>query len=212
MSFFRFLVPILALISTLGLYLIMHQTIIVNSTKKLSQPPIDGINFIRVKQESRVEKKERVKREIPKPKEIKTPPKVSTKIVKPKLNIQNTPKLNIAIPKIDLPINISSGNFLDGVAIEKNLAQNSDIVPILRIPPIYPRRARMFGKEGYVKLKLYISKDGLVENAEILESEPNSIFDKAAINSVYRWKFKPKKVDGVAVEQTGIQTIKFELN
>ena len=209
MQLVRFTLPVFALLGIILFYWILHLTIVVSGTKKLSQSELGNINFIRVMEESKVERKDRIKKELPKPKEIPTPPKNINSIKQPNIAVEN-PNLDINIPTINMPVNINSANFLNG-AVLNQMAGNSEAMPILRIPPIYPRRAKMLKKEGYVKLKLFISKDGLINKAQIIESNPKKLFDKAALNSVYGWKFKPKLVDGKAVEQTAIQTVQFKL-
>ena len=86
-----------------------------------------------------------------------------------------------------------------------------DIQPIVRIPPQYPRRAAERGLEGYVDLRFSISVSGGVINPEVMFST-SSIFNRSAIRAVYKWKYNPKIVDGVAMERHGVEVrITFEL-
>lgn len=207
----RLFLPFVAFSMTILLYWLLNQTIIVNNTKKLSQMSFGDISFIRMINEARVDKKQRVKKKLPKQKIVKTPPQVVTNIDQPKLNINRT-KLAINIPNITLPVNIRNSGFLNGASFTvPKIAQNSSAIPILRIPPIYPRRAKMLKKEGYVKLQLLIAKDGSVKKAKVIKSKPKNIFDKSALQSVYGWKFKAKVVDGKPVEQIAEQTVEFKL-
>ncbi|WP_422079272.1 energy transducer TonB [Sulfurimonas sp.] len=161
--------------------------------------------------ESKIEKKHRVKKKLPKPKKIKTPPKITTNINKVNFAMQKT-KLNINISPIKLSMNINNNGFLNGAIFTKSdITQNTSAMPILRIPPMYPRRAKILKKEGYVKVQLLIGKDGLVKNAIILDSNPKNIFDDAALQSVYGWKFKPKQVNGQRIEQMAEQILEFKL-
>lgn len=204
----RFTLPFIALGGVIAFYWILHLTIVVSGTKKLDQASLANINFIRVLNESKIEKKNRIKKKIPKQQKLKTPPK-NISIKQPKMAVNN-PTLDINIPQINMPVNISSANFLNGAVLNQGIG-NSEAMPILRIPPIYPRRAKMLKKEGYVKLKLFISKNGLVNKAEIIESNPKKLFDKAALTSVYGWKFKPRVIDGKPIEQIATQTLEFKL-
>ncbi|WP_313518279.1 energy transducer TonB, partial [Pseudomonas sp.] len=65
--------------------------------------------------------------------------------------------------------------------------------------------------EGQVTLDLLIRPDGSVASARVLSSKPPRLFDSAAVDAVKNWKFQPRTVDGVAVEQHAQQTIKFGL-
>ncbi len=210
MSIFRFSLPLFALLGTLMLYWALYQAIVVSSTKKLDNGSFGNISFTRMIKENDVDKKQRVKKDIPKPKPIKNPPKISADLPKQKVKIQQQ-KLDIDIPLVKFPVNIAQSSFLKGAAINQNFTKNAEATPMLRIPPVYPRRAKMLKKEGFVKLKLFISSEGLVKKAKILESKPKKIFDKAALQSVYRWKFKPRVIDGKAVEQVAMQVLEFKL-
>ena len=210
MNILRFTIPFFAFFGALLLYWLLYQTIIVNSSKKLDNSSLGNINFTRVIQDREVDKKQRIKKELPKPKPVKTPPKVSVNAPKQDIKIQKQ-SLDLDIPLVKLPVNIQQNNFLKGSSFKQKPAQSSEAVPMLRIPPVYPRRAKMLKKEGYVKLKLFISTAGTVKKARILESKPKKFFDKAALRSVYGWKFKPRYVDGKAVEQTVTQVLEFKL-
>lgn len=207
----RIFLPLVALSMITVLYWLLNQTIIVSNTKKINQKNFGDINFIRMVNETKIEKKQRVKKELPKQKILKTPPPMISKMSQPKLNINNQ-KLVLNIPNINLPVNIQNTNLLNGASFNiSQIAQNSSAIAILKIPPIYPRRAKMLKKEGYVKLELLISKDGSVKTAKIIESKPKKIFDKAALQSVYGWKFKAKIIDGKPVEQMAQQIMEFKL-
>lgn len=58
---------------------------------------------------------------------------------------------------------------------------------------IYPSRAWVHDKEGYVKIAYDINADGKVENAKVVEAEPKNLFEKSALDSIYKWKYEPNK-------------------
>jgi len=92
-----------------------------------------------------------------------------------------------------------------------SLASNSALIPLVRIAPRYPREALVSGKTGFVTIKLTVDEDGKVIDAIISNSKPPKVFDKAALQAVLRWKFKPRVVNGVPVQQVGTTTIEFNL-
>ena len=69
----------------------------------------------------------------------------------------------------------------------------------------------MSGKTGFVTIKLTVDEDGTVIDAVISNSRPPRVFDSAALQAVLRWKFKPRVVNGVPVQQVGTTTIEFNL-
>ena len=87
-----------------------------------------------------------------------------------------------------------------------------EAVPIVRIDPQWPREALMDGTEGYVKFRVLIGPDGGVLDVEVTEAAPGRLFVRNALRAVRRWKFKPRIVDGVAVERWATTSIIFELS
>lgn len=63
-----------------------------------------------------------------------------------------------------------------------------------RVPPEFPRRARVAGIEGHVTLQFNVNRDGSVTDAEITESSPPRIFDRAALKAINRWRYDPTTV------------------
>ena len=88
----------------------------------------------------------------------------------------------------------------------------SGVVPLVRVPPKYPARAASRQIEGWVKVEFTIQTDGSVDNAVVVGSEPEEIFDDAALTAISKWKFKEKIVNGVAVPQRAVQRLQFKLN
>ena len=88
---------------------------------------------------------------------------------------------------------------------------STNLIPLVRIPPRYPMRARMKRIEGWVKIEFLITGEGEVFDATIVESHPRGIFDREAIRAITRWKFKPKIIGGEAVQQRAVQVLQFKL-
>jgi len=87
----------------------------------------------------------------------------------------------------------------------------SGVVPLFRVPPKYPPRAASRQIEGWVKVEFTIQTDGSVDDAVVVGSEPENIFDDAALTAISKWKFKEKIVNGVAVPQRAVQRLQFKL-
>jgi len=92
-----------------------------------------------------------------------------------------------------------------GYGVDRNA--EGDVIPLVRIPPQYPRKAAMAKIEGWVKVEFTITEEGTVTNPRVLEAKPPRIFDREALRAILKWKFKPKIVDGVRVPQIATQTI-----
>jgi protein TonB len=77
---------------------------------------------------------------------------------------------------------------------------------------MYPRDAAMNGTEGWVKVEFTITEVGTVKDPRVIEAEPPRIFNREAIRAILKWKFKPRVIDGVAIERRATQVIDFTLD
>tara|TARA_B110000014_G_scaffold190740_1_gene139515 strand:+ start:9 stop:692 length:684 start_codon:yes stop_codon:yes gene_type:complete len=128
--------------------------------------------------------------------------------------------VDLSTPEIDIPMSMAGEPYLgefsgsgDSSALGRPGKPNidSNVVPSLRIPPTYPKRALRSGIEGVVTVEFTITIDGSVKDAEIIEAKPPNIFDKSVLRAISKWKFNPDMVDGKPVEKRARQDIKFTL-
>ena len=78
-------------------------------------------------------------------------------------------------------------------------------VPIFQVPPQYPRRATQRGIEGWVLVEFTITSSGAVTNPIVVDAEPPGIFNRSALRTIVKWKYKPRILDGKAVPRPGVQ-------
>jgi protein TonB len=98
----------------------------------------------------------------------------------------------VAVPKIATPqrVRVSSG-VQSGLLVRK-------------VPPVYPPLARQARIQGTVILQAQISKDGNIENLQLISGHP--MLAPAAIEAVKQWKYKPYLLNGEPVEvETQVQ-------
>lgn len=102
------------------------------------------------------------------------------------------------------------------VALDGGLALDSgdgEYLPIVKVTPVYPRRALSRGIEGFVIVEFTVTKQGSVRNPVVVEAEPANLFDKAAMDAALKFKYKPRVVNGEPVEVEGVQNrITFEIS
>jgi protein TonB len=103
----------------------------------------------------------------------------------------------------------TNGDGLNGIYEIEEL--DAPLVPIVKVPPLYPARAKQKGIEGWVKVKFLVTEQGLVDKIEIQEAQPKRIFDQSVIRSLASWRFSPVTVDNVPVKIWVMTTIVFEL-
>ncbi|MBL4612397.1 MAG: energy transducer TonB [Emcibacter sp.] len=90
-------------------------------------------------------------------------------------------------------------------------ASDGDYLPIVKVAPIYPRRAQERGLSGYVIVEFTVTKFGTVADAKVIETT-NSVFNRAAVKAAMKFKYKPKVVDGEPIDVAGVlHKITFEM-
>jgi TonB family protein len=81
-----------------------------------------------------------------------------------------------------------------------------DARPLVRVPPAYPERCmRRARNTEVIVLEFDVSEEGYTENVHIIDSS-NRCLEKTAIESVKKWRYEPKLVDGKPVKRPGVQT------
>jgi len=102
-----------------------------------------------------------------------------------------------ALPKIATPqrVRVSSG-VQSGLLVRK-------------VPPAYPPLARQARIQGTVVLQAQISKNGDIENLQLVSGHP--MLAPAAIEAVKQWKYKPYLLNGEPVEVETTVQVNFSL-
>ncbi len=115
----------------------------------------------------------------------------------------NAPTINIAPPPVVADVIVGGPGGM-------NIAEG-DYLPIVRVAPVYPARALSRGIEGYVDMSFTVTTAGTVRDPIVLFST-SSLFERAATRAVLKFKYKPRVVDGVPVDVSGVKTrISFQI-
>jgi len=199
------------LLIALGLFWLMQYMVMNNQQSLHKTDNIQMTEFVRLKRESKTQVKERQIPDKPKLKKRPPPPKMqvqSTKMV-------STQVTDMDMPNLDIPLQNTSfsGSVLTGQKVAVGKIQiSTNVIPLVRIPPIYPMRAANRRIQGWVKIEFTITKEGKVKDPVVIASKPSSIFNRAALKAIKRWKFKPHIIAGVAQEQRAVQILEFKLS
>jgi len=199
---------IAGVIIALALFLLMHYLISGTGAGNRGDEDIVALDFIQVDQDEIENIRKRTPP--PKPEPPKKPPPP------PKLNVATNQQPQQQMPPMEMPnINIGiasgSGPYL-GNWSAGDPASEGDVIPIVRIEPQFPREAAINGIEGWVEIEFTIEADGSVSDPKVLNSQPRRVFDRNAIRAIYKWKFKPRIVDGKPVARRATQRLDFTLN
>ena len=179
------------------------QKLITGGNEVMTDPAKGSVlDFIRLKQDETIIKKERKPQKPAKPKE--PPPPMNAPQMQQSNPNANAVKSSFAAD-IQTDMGLSGGLSLD--------SGDGDYLPIVKVAAIYPRRAQSRGIEGFVIIEFVVTKTGAVSNAVVVQAKPEGVFDRAALDAVAKFKYKPRVVDGVAMEVTGVQNkISFEID
>ena len=66
--------------------------------------------------------------------------------------------------------------------------------------PVYSSELQDRGVQGQVTVQYDVTAQGLVTNARVIRSDPEGVFDDAALQAVTSWVFRPQIRDGQAQE------------
>lgn len=193
----------LALAGTVTLGLLYGMQALIKTSGSALTDPAKGnvLDFIRLKQDETVQKKERKPKKPPKPKE--PPPQMTQPQLASDAVSANTSGFDFSA---NVNANTSIGN---GLALD---VSDGEYLPIVKVAPVYPRRALQRGIEGYVIVEFMVDKTGAVKNPVVIEANPEGLFDRAAMDAALKFKYKPRVVNGAATEVSGVQNrITFEM-
>jgi TonB family protein len=87
-----------------------------------------------------------------------------------------------------------------------------DVVPaklVRRVTPVVSADVPL-RTQGYVVVRIDITRAGRVSNVEVVESSPPGVFDASALTAVRKWLYEPRKENGVAVESQARARLVFE--
>ena len=178
---------------TISLLFVM-QLLIVTGKQALTDPrERHKLEFVRVKRNENLNVEDIIPEKPPKPPE--TPPETPPQDMD---NINpDAPTINVAPPTVSANTDIGGPGGM-------NIAEG-DYLPIVRVAPVYPARALSRGLEGFVDLSFTVTTTGTVKDPIVLQST-SSLFERAAVRAVLKFKYKPRVVDGVPVEVAGVKT------
>jgi len=186
---------VLAAFVTFGLFWVMQALIGVageaNESKRGSV-----IEFVRLKKESVTEAK---KRQLPQKQEQEEEPPP------PPLNLAKNSRPDQDVGGV-IPIFDGGADLVGGPSVGA-IGSDTEEIPLVRVNPIYPERAQQRGIEGWVDVSFTITASGSIKDPEVTGYQPSSIFNRAALRAIRKWKYNPKIEDGVAVERPG-QTVR----
>lgn len=183
---------------TFGLFFIMQMLIASGDSSLQDDEAFRILDMVQQMDDSQVLREERKPDKPPEPE------------IEPDLDIPDIQTLDpnslsvstaTGLVKLDVDMGTGFGAFTDG-----------DYLPIVKVQPIYPRRAQERGISGYVLLEFTVTELGTVEDIVVIEAEPKGYFERAATRAARKFKYKPKVINNEAIRVPGVRNlITFEL-
>lgn len=184
---------VIGAIVTLSLLFVMQRLIASGKTALTKPRDRAMLEFVRVKRNESLNLEDFTPEKPPPPPETppETPPQDMDKID------PNAPTINVPRPAMTADISLSGPGAM-------NIAEG-DYLPIVRVAPVYPARALSRGMEGYVDMSFTVTSAGTVRDPIVIFST-SSLFERAATRAVLKFKYKPRVVDGIPVDVSGVKT------
>ena len=105
-------------------------------------------------------------------------------------------------------------NSIDAAFIEAEKNRIRPLKELVRLntaPARYPLRAQRLGYSGWVEVMFTVTPTGETTDIEVSNAEPESVFDKSAIDAVSQWTFMPLEFRGQLISQRAIARLAFQL-
>ena len=102
-------------------------------------------------------------------------------------------------------VSMSAGMLNDGFQLNAGgygVAMNDgDYLPIVKIAPVYPPKAQRLGMEGNCVVRYTVTGQGTVRDVQVVEEMcDHPVFHKVSIDAALKFRYKPRVIDGEAVE------------
>ncbi len=180
---------LLAITITFGLFFLMQLLIESGNKERPEDDDSRFIDMVRVDREEDVRRIERVERP---PEQVKPPELL-------------TPQINTATPGPTVyNFQVSTGpQNLAGTGISTG---DGEYLPIVKVDPVYPRRARELGIAGYVTVQYTVTTQGTTKDVVVIDADPRGYFERAAVRAAEKYKYKPRVINGQPVEVPGVKT------
>lgn len=175
---------------TIGLFIIMY-TLIATSDVKLEEDDLPKIADIMMEDTTIDDNLKEFTAEKPEDPEA-PPPELATPEI---ADIDVDTSLNVSFaPSADVKIGIGGG-----------LASDGEYLPIVKVAPIYPRRAQTRGIEGYCIVEYVVTKNGSIRDPKPVDCKPAGMFESSSVKASLKFKYKPRVQDGEPIEVAGVR-------
>jgi protein TonB len=128
-----------------------------------------------------------------------------------KVDDPEEPPPDLDTPDVDMDMDVEVINIAPQAAIDVSISAtgmssgDGEYLPIVKVAPIYPRRAQTRGISGYCIVEYTVTASGAIRDPVAVDCQPSGVFEKASVKASLKFKYKPRVVDGEAIEVAGVQ-------
>ena len=171
-----------------GLFLIMHSLIAVDFVN----PEVSNTKVAEL-----VQPDEEITLDVAtrKPEKAEEPDEPPPDLEMAQINLDMDMDIANLAPAANISIEISSSGMSTG---------DGEYLPIVKVAPIYPRRAQTRGISGYCIVEYTVTKSGAIRDPVAVDCEPSGVFERASVKAATKFKYKPRVVDGEPIEVAGV--------
>ena len=180
---------LLAIPVTVGLFMIMHSLI----DKEFENPEVSNSKIAELVQP---DEEIQLDTTTKKPEKAEEPEEPPPDIEMTQISLDMDTDIENAAPAAQVSLDINSTGMSSG---------DGEYLPIVKVAPIYPRRAQTRGISGYCIIEYTVTKSGSIKDPQAVDCQPAGVFDKASLKASLKFKYKPRVVDGEAIEVAGVQ-------
>jgi periplasmic protein TonB len=132
----------------------------------------------------------------PKPDKAEDPEEPPPDMEMEQLDVDMDVDIENVAPRANINISIGTGTMAQG---------DGEYLPIVKVAPIYPRRAQTRGISGYCIVEYTVTTSGAIRDPRAVDCQPSGVFDKASVKASLKFKYKPRMVDGEPIEVAGVR-------
>lgn len=180
---------LLAIPVVVGLFMIMHNLI----DRDFENPEVSNTKIAEL-----VQPDEEIQLEtaVRKPEKVEDPEEPPPEMDMAMIDLSMDTDIANVAPTAKVDISISTTGMSSG---------DGEYLPIVKVAPIYPRRAQTRGITGYCIVEYTVTTSGAIRDPVAVDCQPSGVFEKASVKAATKFKYKPRVVDGEAIEVAGVQ-------
>lgn len=121
------------------------------------------------------------------------------------------PPPELDTPDVDMDMDLNVVNTAPRASVDISInatgmsTSDGEYLPIVKVAPVYPRRAQTRGISGYCIVEYTVTRTGSIRDPRAVDCQPSGVFESASVKAAEKFKYKPRVVDGEPIEVGGVQ-------